>query len=112
MDQSDLVLLACPVYFAGFPAPLKAVIDRAQQRFGVKFGDGKGVNQKIHRGGLIATCGSPDTGCIKPLEQAARMFFDCFDLSFSERLYAINTDHPDQMKITDHTIEQKKGCFL
>lgn len=101
LRAADTLIVATPVYFLSFPAPLKTIIDRAQQLFGVKFGQGGGRNQKLHRGCLVSTCGSDDPSSFHCLERATKMFFDCLDIGFVDRLYARNTDHPENIKITD-----------
>ncbi|PWN00701.1 MAG: hypothetical protein DBX37_00605 [Massilioclostridium sp.] len=105
IQQADTVVLASPVYFSGFPAPLKALIDRAQQKYAVKFKNGKGVNQKLRRGVLISTCGADTTKFFPMLQLAAGMFFDCLDIGIAETLFASNTDDPGNIKISD--MEQK-----
>lgn len=102
LQTADTVIVSSPVYFLGFPSPLKTVIDRTQQLFGIKYGQGNGKNRKLHRGCLVSTCGSDDPHSFECLERATRMFFDCLDICFADRLFARNTDHPENMVITDH----------
>lgn len=100
--EANYVIIASPVYFHGFPSPLKALIDRAQQRYCVKFGGKiKQPNKKLNCGVLIASCGADSGDFIAPLTVCARMFFDCLDIGFTEKLFALNTDNPENIRITD-----------
>lgn len=36
-DAADIVVIASPIYFGGFPAPMKAVIDRVQRFYSERF---------------------------------------------------------------------------
>ncbi len=97
--KSDHVIVASPVYFSGFPSPLKALIDRAQQLYNNKARSGKVKNLKIRTGALIATCGSDNKNSFIPLKDCCKQFFDCLDVDLSNKLYAVNTDNLSNIKI-------------
>lgn len=99
IKKSDHVVVASPVYFSGFPSPMKALIDRAQQLYNKKINNSKVKNLKIRTGALVATCGSNNKNCIVPLKDCCKQFFDCLDIAFSSKLYAINTDNLNDIKI-------------
>lgn len=59
--KSDLVVVASPVYNAGFPAPMKALLDRTQRYFEARFSLGKRPPIKKHREAvLLLTMGSEE----------------------------------------------------
>ncbi len=59
--QSDLLVIASPVYNCSFPAPMKAVLDRTQQYFEARFSLGKKPPVKKHRNAvLLLTMGSKE----------------------------------------------------
>lgn len=97
--KSNHIVVASPVYFSGFPSPLKALIDRAQQLYNKKLRSGKVRNLKIRTGSLVATCGSKNKNCFIPLRDCCKQFFDCLDIALSSKLYAVNTDNLSDIKI-------------
>ena len=97
--ESDHIVVASPVYFSGFPAPLKALIDRSQQLYNKKTKSGKLKNLKLRTGALVATCGSKDKNCFAPLKACCKQFFDCVDATFSESLFSLNTDSIENFEI-------------
>ena len=97
--NSNHVVVASPVYFSGFPSPMKALIDRAQQLYNKKTTNGKVKNLKIRTGALVATCGSNNKNNIIPLRDCCKQFFDCLDTNFLSQLYATNTDNLDDIKV-------------
>ncbi len=59
--NSDLLVVASPVYNASFPAPMKAVLDRTQQYFEARFSLNKRPPIKKHRDAvLLLTMGSQE----------------------------------------------------
>lgn len=51
--RSDLVVVASPVYNAGFPAPMKALLDRTQRYFEARFSLNKRPPIKKHREAVL-----------------------------------------------------------
>lgn len=99
IKRSDHVVVASPVYFSGFPSPMKALIDRAQQLYNKKINSGKIKNLKIRTGSLVATCGSNNKNSIISLKNCCKQFFDCLDIAFSSKLYSTNTDNINDIRI-------------
>lgn len=61
LRQSDLLVVASPVYNDSFPAPMKAVLDRTQRYFEARFSLGLKPPIKKHRDAvLLLTMGSQD----------------------------------------------------
>ena len=90
--NSNHIVVASPVYFSGFPAPMKAMIDRAQQLYNKKSKNGKIKNLRQRTGALVATCGSENKDSFAALKACCKQFFDCVDAAFLECLFASNTD--------------------
>lgn len=66
LRQSDLLVVAAPVYNCSFPAPMKAILDRTQQYFEARFSLGKNPPIKKHREAvLILTMGSEEDFAIE-----------------------------------------------
>ncbi|MDE5852685.1 MAG: flavodoxin family protein [Oscillospiraceae bacterium] len=99
IKKSDHVIIASPVYFSGFPAPLKALIDRTQQNYNKKIAIGKFKNLKLRKGSLVVTCGSNDDSIFEFLNKCTKQFFDCMDIAFTGKIYAMNTDNSNEIKI-------------
>ena len=97
--ESDHIVVASPVYFSGFPSPLKALIDRSQQLYNKKIKNGKVKNLGLRTGALVATCGSNDKNSFVPLKKCCKQFFDCVDATFSENLFSLNTDSVKNVEI-------------
>lgn len=97
--NSNHIVVASPVYFSGFPSPLKAMVDRSQQLYNKKIKNGKIKNLRQRTGALVATCGSENKKGFAALESCCKQFFDCVDAAFSERLFASNTDSINNWKI-------------
>ncbi len=60
-EASDLVVIATPVYNRGFPAPLKALLDRLQVYYNARFA--RGVKKPIETPRdvvMLLTCGGRD----------------------------------------------------
>lgn len=92
IDKSDVIIISTPVYFLGFPAPMKAFIDRTQQLFVRRI---LKKNEKLiynKAGILIASCGGEDISAIESLKAPAEMFFSVFGAKFKETVYLTDTD--------------------
>jgi multimeric flavodoxin WrbA len=59
IENSDLIILASPIYNMSLPSPLKAIIDRMQPYFAAKFRREKFLLEP-KKVVLILTCGSSD----------------------------------------------------
>lgn len=61
LRESDLLIVATPIYNFSFPAPLKAVLDRTQRYFSARFSLGIKPSIEKHRKAiLLMTMGSND----------------------------------------------------
>lgn len=58
-EESDLLVIASPVYCMSFPSPLKAIIDRFQRYYNARFSLGKRpAVEKSRKAVIILTAGS------------------------------------------------------
>ena len=74
-EAAERLVIAAPVYNAGLPAPLKALIDRMQVYFNARFA--RGLRPPIatpKQAALLLTAGSDRDFCPLLLEQLAPMF--------------------------------------
>lgn len=74
--QADRLLFASPVYCLGFPAPLKAILDRFQRYYAERFSLGRRPPiERPKQAVLLTVSGSPDEGGVSVMEQALRRQF-------------------------------------
>lgn len=92
LSQADFVILASPVYFANFPAPLKAIIDRTQQFFKDRSGNRTKMFPKKAQGFCFFAAGSSDPEVRNAVNLSAKMFFDSINVQSSGILWEENTD--------------------
>lgn len=59
VNEADNIVIASPVYFGGFPAPLKTIIDRFQIYWSYKYSQKKIYKFNKKRGILLLNCGAP-----------------------------------------------------
>ena len=92
IENADIIVLSTPVYFLGFPAPVKAFIDRTQQFFVRRILTKR--ENLIHNkeGILIATCGSDDISAVENLNAPAKMVFSVFGAKLKDTIFLTNTD--------------------
>ena len=98
LDEADTIILSTPVYYMGFPAPVKAFMDRTQQLFArrILFKREEIANNK--QGVLICTCGSGDLSAIEALRAPSEMFFSVFGAKLTEMVYLAGTDLPQNRR--------------
>lgn len=94
LSKADVVILASPIYFFGFPMPLKAVIDRMQQFFSNKE-NRKLLFEKPKKGFLLLTSGSPDNAYNGGLYTTAKFIFSFINAEFVDKLLISSTDKLD-----------------
>ena len=89
-QESDVLVLAAPVFFYGFGAMTKAMIDRCQCFWVRKYR----LKQDMHterpsgsgRGILLSVGGSGGSRTFEGVLLSARYFFDALDMSFAHHL--------------------------
>ena len=92
IKRSNCFVVATPTYFSGFPAKLKALIDRCEQFYCSKTRLGRFKNFKKLQGSLVLTAGGANFNCLKNTISSCKQFFDCIDVEFEMCLAAPRTD--------------------
>jgi NAD(P)H-dependent FMN reductase len=92
LQRADILVIASPVYVLGFPAPLKALLDRGQQYFEAKFSLGITAIKKHKKAVLLSAHGSRDDRGVLFMEEQLKMIFNVFNAELSATITAHNTD--------------------
>ncbi|GHV73726.1 FMN reductase [Spirochaetia bacterium] len=92
LQKADILVIASPVYVLGFPAPLKALLDRSQQYFEAKFSLGITSIKKHKKAILLSAYGSKDNRGILFMEKQLKMIFNVFNAELNAIITARNTD--------------------
>ncbi|MDR2795177.1 MAG: flavodoxin family protein [Spirochaetaceae bacterium] len=96
LNTADILIVASPVYGLGFPSPLKAVFDRAQQYFEAKFSLGIGTPVSKHKAALFfASCGSADGSGAAMMKKQLLLEFRLFNAELLQTVVLRNTDNID-----------------
>lgn len=91
--QSGLIVVATPVYYLSFPAPLKAIIDRMQQYFSARFSLGITPPIEKHRlAAVLVTAGSSDLDGAEIISRQLKMAFSVMNTSLEGVAVWGNTD--------------------
>jgi multimeric flavodoxin WrbA len=93
LESADVLIVASPVYVLGFPAPLKAVLDRTQQYFEAKFSLGIEKPIKKHKAALFfASHGSADGSGIAMMEKQLELVFRVMNANLVATVVSPHTD--------------------
>jgi arsenate reductase len=99
VTEADIVVISSPVYFYGFPARLKALVDRIQvmwsRKYRLKTGEFKNRSRK---GILLAVGATRGKDLFDGLKLTARYFFDAADITFHADLCYRGVDEKGQME--------------
>lgn len=97
--KADVVVVASPVYFYGFPAVLKALVDRIQvmwsRKYRLKLDEFKGRDRKGILLGVGATRGKD---LFDGMKLTARYFFDAADIAYHADLCYRGVDEKGEME--------------
>ncbi len=88
---SHIIILASPMYFGMFPAPLKALIDRCQVMWSEKHIFNKNM-QKNKQGIFLFNGGASWNNMFASMETIGKYFFNTIDCNINYKLYIDNTD--------------------
>lgn len=110
LEEADIILLASPIYFYGFTAQVKALIDRSQAMWSKKMLEkGPAPAGKRSRGGrgyLIAVGATRGKKLFDGVQMTARYFFDALDMSYEAGLLLPNLDERKAVREQPETLEQ------
>lgn len=106
--HAQVILLASPMYFYGFPAQTKALIDRSQALWCRRQLEKASDRLKTYDGGegyLIAVGATKGKNLFDGAELTARYFFDALDMDYKGGLFFRQLEekgavvsHPDYLK--------------
>ncbi len=107
--EADVIAISSPVYFYGFPAKIKALIDRIQvlwsRKYRLKTDDFKGRDRK----GILMTVGATKgKDLFDGLKLTARYFFDAADIKYDAELLYRGIDEKGELENAPHVIEDIK----
>lgn len=92
VENCDAVVIASPLYFTSFPAPLKTVIDRFQVYWSRKYIHKDSTPFKRKKGILVMTSGLKGIPAFSHCEAMMKQFFSLVNAEAVQPLYADGTD--------------------
>ena len=92
MENCDAIVIASPMFFTSFPAPLKTVIDRFQVYWSRKYIHKDQTPFKRKKGILVMTSGLKGISAFSHCEAMMRQFFSLVNAEAAQPLYADGTD--------------------
>lgn len=111
-EAADYIVITTPVYNGGVPAPLKAVVDRFQRYYALRFAHGvKPPVAKPKRAALVITAGSKGEG----REHIEKMFKQQFTVMNTTLVTTVFVDSTDTRQVGEEeyrlAFEQGKKLF-
>jgi len=90
-DRADALVLAAPVYFYGFPAQAKAVIDRCQPLWA----DPRWRRRRKRPAIFISTCAAARRSEFEVIRREAKAFFNTIGFQYLDELFVPGLDRAD-----------------
>lgn len=90
--EADVLVISTPVFFAGAPAQLKALIDRTQAIWAKKYILKRKIADRRRAGFLIGVCGSSNKDTFSGLIQTIKAFFVSLDVEYKGELLFCGVD--------------------
>ncbi len=107
LRQSDVIIVATPVYYLSFPAPLKAIFDRFQLYYSARFDQGiKPVMQKSKVGGLMVCSGSKKMDGVEIIKKQVEMAFSLLNCRLVAEVAVMDTDSGVDEAALTHKIDE------
>lgn len=92
LEDATHLLIASPIYFAGVPSPMKAIMDRSQQFF-MNRAENRSKRFPMRRQGIsLLAAGASDVRVNDATNLAIEMFFRCMNADFVDTFVLENTD--------------------
>ncbi len=93
LNNSDLLIIATPIYNLSFPSPMKAIIDRTQIYYNARFYRNIVVSKKkAKKAILITTCGSDNKRGIDIIVKQLQQTFTIINARIVKIISQTNTD--------------------
>ena len=109
LENSDLLIVASPVYCLSVPAPLKAIVDRFQRYYNARFSLGKRpAIEKSRRAVLLMTAGSDRESGDVVVKQLER----CFSVMNTKIATSVMLNNTDDHYYSDDEIEKAAAFAL
>ncbi len=86
IKRADLIVLAAPVYFYGFPSHVKAMIDRCQLFYNLKY-KRKESRDKPGKGVVLSPAASFGKNLFSGISATANYWFDALDIQFAGTVF-------------------------
>ncbi len=104
----DAIVLAAPAYFYGFPAHVKAMIDRCQLFYNLKYRR-KLVWRKDQGYGALLACGASNGHALfDGMNSCAKYWYDALDLKFAGKVVVRGVDKPGEIWHHANAFEETK----
>lgn len=91
--ESDIIVLASPIYFGNVTAQAKEMIDRCQAFWSSKYLANLRSNRGKKWGFFIATAGSTHEEAFRGAEYTVKLFFASCDAVYEGKVFIDNTDN-------------------
>lgn len=92
LRESQLIIIASPIYNCSFPSPLKNIIDRTQVYFNMKTKLKINPFKKEKKAILIATYGGSDNSCEEIILKQLHLFLILLNAKLCKTIFIGNTD--------------------
>ncbi|MBR6408038.1 MAG: flavodoxin family protein [Clostridia bacterium] len=95
LEDSDAIVIASPVYFLSYPAPLKNIIDRCQRYYSAHFI--RRIRPTVARpklGALLLCGGSDNRFAFEVMEKQAKQIYSIINTKYAGMAVRSNTDSP------------------
>jgi len=111
-ENCDAFIIASPVYFSSFPSPMKALIDRFQVYYAMRFTHNiKPPIKKFRPSLLILTAGSDNEAEIESVKAQAKQFLSIMNTQICEVFCKTNTD-TKEITAADITAVKEATIYL
>ena len=111
LEQADVLIVATPIYFMSYPAPMKAVVDRLQRYWSIRFVLGKKPTiQRPKKGFLLTTSGSEGDQA-DVVRRQTRMFFSILNTHFCGEVDWTHTDNGRWDDALESRIKEAISCL-
>lgn len=90
IEEADVIVVASPIFFYGFPSQLKALIDRCQAMWSRRMLEKTPEQRRKYdsgKGYLVAVGATKGKNLFNGVEFVAKYFFDALDMSYESGLF-------------------------
>lgn len=108
LKSADVIVLSSPVYFYGFPSHAKAMMDRCQLFYNLKYRRKLKWREKPGLGVLLACGASHGDSLFSGMSATARYWFDALDFEFRGKVDVRGVDEPGDIHHFPATLEKAR----